>query len=126
MASNIPLVCLDKEGGNKELKVEDNKEFKIVLQGNPTTGYSWFMTNSEAVKNSNVIEILNLNEYNGSQDYVKDASEPGMVGVGGAFYFKFKVKNGAGKELPKLIFEYKRPWEKEKPVIGNAEINLKL
>ena len=31
MASNLPSVCLEKEGGNKELKVEDNKEFEIIF-----------------------------------------------------------------------------------------------
>ena len=35
--SNIPFVCLKQEGGNAELKVENNKEFKIALEGNPTT-----------------------------------------------------------------------------------------
>ena len=126
MASNLPSVCLEKEGGNKELKVEDNKEFEIILLGNPTTGFSWFLANPEVVKNSNVIEILNLDKYNGSQDYIQDACEPGMCGVGGAYHFKFKVKNGTGKELPKLIFEYKQPWDKDTPPYGKAEINLKL
>ena len=126
MASNVPSVVLKKEGGDRELKVEDNKEFTIALEGNPTTGYSWSMANVEAVKNSNVIELLNVNEYNESDDYVQDPHEPGMVGFGGVYYFKFKVKNGAGKQLPKLVFEYKRCWEKDVPPYGKAEINLKL
>ena len=42
-----PSVSLKKEGGNVELKVEDNKEFNIILEGNPTTGYSWFISNPE-------------------------------------------------------------------------------
>ena len=119
-------VSFNEEGGNKELKVEDNKEFKVVLEGNPTTGYQWYMSNSESVKNSNVVECLNLNESNGSKDYVEDDHEPGLCGVGGKFYFKFKVKNATGKELPKLVFEYKRCWEKDVPPIGIAEITLKL
>ena len=126
MASNIPSVFLKMEGGNKELKVEDNKEFNISLQGNPTTGYSWYMANVNDVKNSNLIEILNLDEYNGSKDYIQDPHKQGMCGVGGVFNFKFKVKNPANKEFPKLLFEYKRPWEKEVPPIGKAEITLKL
>ena len=36
------------------------------------------------------------------------------------------MNNTEGKEMPKLAFEYKRPWEKEKPAIGNAEVTLKL
>ena len=121
-----PSVFLKQEGGNTELKVEDNKEFYVLLDGNPSTGYSWYMANSETVKNSNIIEFLNLNEYNGTKDYVKDAHEPGMLGYVGKFWFKFKVNNGAGKELPKLAFEYKRIWEKDVPPHSKAEVTLKL
>ena len=121
-----PSVSLKKEGGNAELKIEDNKEFNIILEGNPTTGYSWFISNPENFKKSNVVEALNLNEYNGSEDYIQDACAPGLCGVGRKYCFKFKVNNGAGKELPKLVFEYKRAWEKDVPPYGKAEITLKL
>ena len=123
---SINSVSFKKEGGVTELKVEDNKEFNIVLEGNPTTGYSWSMQNVEALKISNIIQPLNLNEYNNSDDYIQDAHEPGLCGVGGKWVFKFKVNNAAGKELPKLLFEYKRPWEKDVPPLGKAEITLKL
>ena len=118
------IVFLKQEGGNAELKVENNKEFKIALEGNPTTGYSWYLKNAEEIKNSGIIEELNLDELN-SAEYVQKG-EGNLVGRGGVFCFKFKVKNPEGKNLPKLNFEYKRPWEKEKPAIGNAEITLKL
>ena len=123
--SNIPFVCLKQEGGNAELKVENNKEFKIALEGNPTTGYCWYLKNAEEIKKCGLIELLNLDEYC-SVDFVQKENEQGLVGVGGVFCFKFKVNNSEGKELPKLNFEYKRAWEKEKPGIGNAEITLKL
>ena len=118
------ILCLNQEGGNAELKVENNKEFKIALEGNPTTGYSWILKNVEEIKNSGLIEELNLNEIN-SAEYVQKG-EGNKVGMGGVFCFLFKVKNPEGKNLPKLNFEYKRPWEKEKPAIGNAEVTLKL
>ena len=118
------IVCLKQEGGNVEVKVENNKEFKVALEGNPTTGYSWFLKNVEEIKNSGLIELLNLNEHC-SADYVQKGNE-GLVGVGGVFCFKFKVNNAEGKDMPKLCFEYKRPWEKEKPAVGNAEVTLKL
>jgi predicted secreted protein len=118
------ILCFKQEGGNAELKVENNKEFKIALEGNPTTGYSWFLKNAEEIKKSGLIEELNLNEYN-SAEYVQKG-EGNKVGMGGVFCFKFKVKDAEAKNLPKLTFEYKRPWEKEKPAIGNAEVTLKL
>ena len=118
-----PFICLKKEGGNAELKIEDNKIFNIALEGNPTTGYSWFMKNVEEVKNSGLIEILNLNEHN-STEYLKEGGN--LLGQGGVFCFKFKVNNKEKKDMPKLIFEYKRPWEKEKAPIGYSEISLKM
>ena len=123
---SVPSVSLKQEGGNVELKVQDNKEFNVCLEGNGTTGYSWVLTNVEEVKNSNLVEPLNVNPGNMADDYVTNPHEHGMVGVGGYSVFKFKVKNGAGKGLPKLVFEYKRPWETNKPPAGKAEVTLKL
>lgn len=116
---------MKQEGGKVELKVEHNKEYKVALEGNPTTGYSWFLKNAEEVKKSGLIELLNLDEHC-SAEYAQKGNTEGLVGVGGVFCFKFKVNNSEGKEMPKLCFEYKRPWEKEKPAIGNAEVSLKL
>ena len=102
--SNIPLVCLKQKGGNAELKVENNKEFKVALEGNPTTGYSWFLKNVEEIKKNGLIELLNINEYN-SVEFTQQGNEEGLVGRGGVFCFKFKVNNPEGKDLSKLIFE---------------------
>ena len=74
------ILCLKQEGGNAELKVENNKEFKIALEGNPTTGYSWILKNAEEIKNSGLIEELNLNELN-SAEYVQKGEE-NKVGMG--------------------------------------------
>ena len=123
--SNIPIICLKQEGGNAELKVENNKEFKIALEGNPTTGYSWYLKDVEDIKKTGLIELLNLDEYC-SAEYTQKGNEKGLVGKGGVFCFKFKVNNAEKKDMPKLNFEYKRPWEKEKPAIGNAEVTLKM
>ena len=123
---SVPTVALKDKGGNVELKVEDNKEFQVALEGNGTTGYCWIFVNVDEVKNSNVVEPLNVNPGNMADDYIEKPHEQGIVGVGGCSVFKFKVKNAAGKTLPKLVFEHKRPWEKNKTPIGKAEITLKL
>ena len=121
-----PAVFLYEEGGNKELKVETNKAYTIALRGNPSTGYSWYMANVDTVKNSKAVEMLNLDKYNGSIDFVKDHLEPGQLGwgIGGVYNFKFKVKDAAANKLPKLIFEYKKIWEDNDPPYGIAEITL--
>ena len=84
------------------------------------------MVNADSVKNSSVVQPLNLNQYNGSEEYIQNDHEPWLCGVGRRYIFKFKVNNASGKELPKLLFEYKRPWEKDTPPYGKAEIALKL
>ena len=37
---SVPSVGLKDNGGDVELKVEDNKELQVVLEDNPTTGYT--------------------------------------------------------------------------------------
>ncbi|ORX87249.1 hypothetical protein BCR32DRAFT_240379 [Anaeromyces robustus] len=120
-----PTISINQKGGNFNLDVNDNASFSVKIAGNPTTGYSWYLENAEEIKSSDVILPINLDEYNGSKDYVSDPHEEGMVGYGGTFVYKFNVKNACGKELPKLNFGYKRPWETTGP-IATAEITLNV
>ena len=76
----------------------------------------------EEIKKFGLIQLLNLEE-NGIAEYVKKGNKKGLMGVGGVFC---KVNNSGRKNMSKLCFEYKRPWEKENPDIGNAQITLKL
>ena len=79
------------------------------------------MADFETLKNSKSIELLSRVE----GEYVSNPHDSWLCGVGGVFYFKFKVKNIAANDLPKLVFEYKRVWEKGVPPYGKAEITLK-
>jgi len=120
-----PTIEISQEGGNFKLDVNDNSSFNIKIAGNPTTGYSWYLENAEELKSSDVILPTNLNERNGSDDYVSVPHEEGMVGYGGTFIYKFNVKDACGKELPKLNFGYKRPWETTGS-IATAEVTLSV
>ena len=81
-----------KDGGKNDLEVEKNLEFKVELEGNPTTGYSWFLENIEAINDSKVLTVLNLDpETKITQTYVQDPCKDGMCGVGGTFIYEFKV-----------------------------------
>ena len=72
---SVPTVALKDKGGNVELKVEDNKEFQVALEGNATTGYCWIFVNVDEVKNSNVVEPLNVNPGNMADDYIEKPHE---------------------------------------------------
>jgi len=112
-------------GNNYELEIDDNSIFNIRVDGNKTTGFSWFLENVEELKISNIIEPLNLDEKNGSKDYVVNNGNKKTCGAGEINIFKFKVNNAREKELPKLKFIYKRPWETDGN-ISICEITLKL
>lgn len=68
---------------------------QVLLQGNPTTGYSWQYT----ISDTSVIDIS-------SDKYQTDAPE-GIVGAGGTYLFEFRaLKQGTAT----ITFKYYREW----------------
>lgn len=109
------------------LPVRGGQKFIIELDGNPTTGYSWFLENVEKLNNQLLIP-LNLNDKN-SADFYKKTPGPGeenearKLGVGGIYHFKFHANEvNSGDEV--LHFVYKRPWSTENEV--RKTINIKV
>ncbi|MFC1570769.1 protease inhibitor I42 family protein, partial [Candidatus Omnitrophota bacterium] len=82
---------------DKEITVVSGKILKIELESNPTTGYSWEIA---GFAGSDVLGRTGKYEYKPDSD---------RVGSGGVQIFKFKAKE---KGSAKIIFEYRRPWEK--------------
>jgi predicted secreted protein len=113
-SSNEQIMDHNVEGQLFNLPVESistkvGSTFTIKVSGNPSTGFGWYLKNKEELTNSQVLEASNLNQY-GSGEFESYPHEEGMVGVGGNYYFKFKAKAAGNVQL---IFEHKRPWEKE-------------
>jgi len=123
--TNVPSIDIPQNGGNFDFEINDNSLFNVNLKGNPTTGFSWYLDNVEALKEFNAIEPLNIDENNGSKNFISKATKEPICGAGGTFIFKFKVNNAVGKSLPKLKFVYKRPWEQRDPS-HISEISLQL
>lgn len=71
---------------------------KLALDSNPTTGYSWTLT-----QDPELFEV--------SDEYIENAHEEGMVGVGGQQVFTLTPKESGTTDL---TFIYARPWETEK------------
>ena len=94
-----PLQITKAENG-KVLSVAAGQDVGIRLAGNITTGYEWVLVTREGA----VLEGA------GAGTYEQNKAEPGMVGVGGEFVFKFRAAK-PGKA--KLTFAYQRPWEKK-------------
>ena len=101
----IPSNAQSNQGFNTS--ISKNQILVVKLSGNPTTGYSWYLSNRQNL-DLGQLKPININQYGSSDDYQVDAHEPGMVGVGGKFYFKFQpIKSGVKVEL---IFIYQRSW----------------
>lgn len=110
------------------IPVKSGQNFTIELEGNPTTGYSWFLATPEKLQESNLLKPTNLKE-NNSGDYYQMGSankdnenEIRRVGAGGIFHFKFLAGENSGHE--KLTFIYKRPWTDEGQI--QKSINVKV
>lgn len=72
--------------------------FTVVLNANPTTGYSWYWVNkAEAAADS--VECK----------FVAAPSKPMMMGAGGKLEWKFKQKPAGADSL---VFHYMRSFEK--------------
>lgn len=81
--------------------VSNNAEFVIKLKSNPSTGYSWFLTEY----NSNLVVPL--------RHTFEAATDKKMVGAPGYEFWTFRIKP-AGFAVPQITsmkFVYKRPWE---------------
>ncbi len=82
------------------INLNQNQEFIIALQANPTTGYDW-----QPVFDAGLVSQV-------KKDYQQDDhSGQQLVGSGGTTFFTFKaLKAGQGK----ITFTYYRPWESPK------------
>lgn len=103
------------------INAQKGSTINLEIPGNPTTGYGWFLSNANNL-NTDVIQPLNLDEYN-SADYVSDPAPPGVVGTGGTYTFKFKLKQKTPQNSPVILtFINKRPWEEK--IIRKVETSV--
>ena len=89
--------------------VKVNKEFKVALAGNPTTGYSWM-----AKSDPNYVQLVN-------SIYMPYKTRPGIVGSGGIQIFTFKaIKPG----ITRITMEYQRPWAETVPPLKGVKYTV--
>jgi inhibitor of cysteine peptidase len=99
-------VSEEDAGSTVELRVGDTLE--VMLDGNPTTGFSW----ETAAVDASVLKQL------GEPGFQPDTS---LIGSGGKFTFRFEAA-GSGQTLLRLI--YHRPWEKDVPPEKTFEVTV--
>jgi len=93
-----PVVVTDEESGEL-VELSKGQELQVKLPSNPTTGYSWGLT-------ENADQILSTS---GKSFFTQDTSGEGQVGVGGIETWVF---DAAEPGETTLRFEYRQPFEK--------------
>ncbi len=96
------IVKIDLSGANLE-------SFEFELDGNPTTGYSWGIIESDA-------ELVDV-----SSEYIPAENEEGFVGKGGIYKF---VVTGVKKGSCTIKCSYMRGWETENPSVKTIAYDL--
>jgi inhibitor of cysteine peptidase len=92
-AKPVNLTAADK---GSQVNVKLGEQVAIILDGNPSTGYTWEATGLDTA----------IFEQIGEATFV--SSDPGLVGAGGSMTLTFKAVK-AGTAVLTLV--YHRPWE---------------
>jgi inhibitor of cysteine peptidase len=99
------VILKESQAGNTaELIIDET--LQIVLEGNPTTGYTWDVT---ALDTAILVQ-------RGEPEFKPDSN---AVGSGGTFTFTFQAVN-IGQTTLTLI--YHRPWEQDVPPLKTFEV----
>jgi predicted secreted protein len=100
---------MDASNGVWNVKAKLGSEIELIIPGNPTTGYQWFLENANEIDTS-ILEPL-LNADNSFSEYKMDSNPKGMSGVGGNYFFRFTPKIAEGSV--ELKFVEMQPWDPE-------------
>ena len=94
----VPALMVGESDAGRAIEVERGRKVTLRLEANRSAGYRWSVATS-----GDALEPLGEPFY---------TAEKSVAGAGGAEYWSFMAKRGGRQELR---FEYRRPWEKDKP-----------
>ena len=103
----------------KEVEIQEYSTLSLKLEGNPGTGFGWYLENKDDLLKSN-IKPLNLNEYQ-SVEFSK-CEDSKLLGQGGYFDFHFKLLPGAENSEAKFVYKRYNVAENAKPLVVNIKI----
>ncbi len=107
---NEKMLVLKKENSGQQIEVKSQQEFQIVLDANPTTGYTWTLIDTiPTIKTS-----LQNSQFTKSSD---------LLGAPGQQIFSFKA-NFTGKM--EIRFIYHRQWEKNAAPIDSYSVKIEV
>ena len=98
-----------------DITVKMGEGFIIRIFSNPTTGYNWYIDNIDQIKDSKILNCINLNDNNSTGKFIVDNPENLIMGQPGHFEFKFSshynktyIKSNL---FETIVFVEKKPWE---------------
>ncbi len=104
-------ISLTSADSGKSLIVRSNDLLKITLDGNPTTGYTWSVSD----------ETGTILKQDGDPQYTPSASGNMIAGSGGTYLFTFKaVQQGTAP----LKFKYSQAWNPKGEAASTFEITV--
>lgn len=106
-----PLDLPEYSHSSRIIETEIGREFVIVLESNPTTGYGWRLSSAFDKKMLEVTEIRH------------HAAPTDRVGAGGKDRWTFK---GLQEGTSILVLEYARPWEKDVLPIKSENFTVRI
>ncbi|MGB3458808.1 MAG: lamin tail domain-containing protein [Halobacteriota archaeon] len=99
----------NESNNNTTINVTTGRFLVITLEGNPTTGYTWEVTEP--------LDELVLEQIGG----IVDVPESNLIGAGGVQIATFEVV-GAGNATIKMV--YHQPWETEVEPVDTFTVNV--
>ena len=95
MLSGCKPTTYRREDEGRKLSMHPGQSFLVVLDGNPTTGYTWELKSL----NESVVKLEGMPEY---------SSGGSQAGAGGSYVFRFRTVAAGETDL---VLVYHRPWE---------------
>jgi inhibitor of cysteine peptidase len=105
----VTALMVGFEDAGREIVVEPGRKLTIQLPANHSEGYSWFLAPGEGP----LVQ-------QGEPFYTEDRS---VGGARGAEYWSF-IGERAGPQ--RLHFEYRRPWEGDKPAARTLDYTISV
>ncbi len=96
-------IKLDAADSGSSLKLSPGQVMAVTLEGNPSTGYGWYI----------VGELPAILEQQGEPEFVAEAGSANKVGTGGMLTSKFRAQKAG---IAVLTLGYMRSWEEQAPL----------
>lgn len=104
-----------------KLTVQKGDCLTLEMEGNPTTGYTWFLEDADSVKKNKIISDTNLDDRDTVEFLSQKTSKDLTVGRGGIYQFRFNASQ-VGNET--LDFVYMRSFSGSVDTRKTVNVNV--